>query len=156
MTALHDLELLELTGLIQRKEVSPVEATRAQLDRIGALDGGIHAYALVLDDEAMAAARQAEAEIARGEWRGRLHGAPVAVKDLCWLAGHPTAAGTTIHRDFVPTEDCTVVRKLREAGAIAAVVRSRRAKVDHHRHTVAKRGTVGHDHAVGHPKPTPH
>ena len=66
MTALHDMELLELTGLIQRKEVSPVEATRAQLDRIEALDGGIHAYALVLADEAMAAARQAEAEIGRG------------------------------------------------------------------------------------------
>ena len=118
MTELHDMELLELTGRIKRKELSPVEATRAQLDRIRTLDGGIHAYALVLEDEAMAAARQAEAEIGRGEWRGPLHGAPIAVKDLCWLAGHPTAAGTTIHRDFRPTEDCTVVRRLREAGAI--------------------------------------
>lgn len=118
MTELHDLELLELTGRIRAKELSPVDATRAQLDRIAALDGGIHAYALVLADDAMAAARQAEAEIGRGEWRGPLHGAPIAVKDLCWLKGEPTAAGSTIHLAFRPAEDATVVRKLREAGAI--------------------------------------
>jgi amidase len=47
-----------------------------------------------------------------------LHGAPIAVKDLCWTKGVPTAAGSTIHRDFKPSEDATVVRRLREAGAI--------------------------------------
>ena len=151
MTALHEMELLELTSLIQRKEISPVEATRAQLDRIEALDGGIHAYALVLGDEAMAAARQAEAEIGRGEWRGRLHGAPIAVKDLCWLAGHPTAAGTMVHRDFVPTEDCTVVRKLREAGAIilGKLQMTEGAYSAHHPLIAAPRNPWGPKHWTG-------
>ncbi|MDQ1081676.1 amidase [Pseudoroseomonas cervicalis] len=118
MTALHEMELLELTAKIRAREISPVEATRAQLDRIRALDGALHSYALVLEAPAMDAARQAEAEIARGEWRGPLHGAPIAVKDLCWTEGVPTAAGTTIHRDFRPAEDATVVARLRAAGAI--------------------------------------
>ncbi|MCQ4159300.1 amidase [Roseomonas sp. GC11] len=118
MSDLHEMELLELTHRIRAREISPVEAVRAQLARIRALDGALHSYALVLEEEALAAAREAEAEIQRGHWRGPLHGAPIAVKDLCWLAGHPTAAGTLIHRDFRPAEDATVVRRLREAGAI--------------------------------------
>jgi amidase len=115
---LQYLDLTELTRRIRARQLSPVEATRAQLKRIEALDGKLKSYALVMADSALGEARQAEAEIARGEIRGPLHGAPIAVKDLCWTKGVPTAAGTTIHRDFRPKEDATVVRRLREAGAI--------------------------------------
>ena len=70
-------------------------------------------YALVMADVAMAEAATAEAEIAAGRYRGPLHGVPIAVKDLCWTKGFPTAAGMTIHKDFRPGEDATVVRRLR-------------------------------------------
>src|SRR5262249_50648512 len=72
----------------------------------------------VMAEAALVQARAAEAEIMRGEIRGPLHGVPIAVKDLCWTQGVPTAAGMTIYRDFRPPEDATVVRKLNAAGAI--------------------------------------
>ncbi|PPQ33874.1 amidase [Rhodopila globiformis] len=116
--ALHYMELVELTRRMHAKEISPVEATRAELDRIAMLDKSLRSYALVTPEAALEQARQAEAEISRNEIKGPLHGAPIAVKDLCWTAGVATAAGMTIHRDFRPDEDATVVRKLRAAGAI--------------------------------------
>ena len=72
----------------------------------------------MMAEAALVQARAAEAEIMRGEIRGPLHGVPIAVKDLCWTQGVPTAAGMTIYKDFRPTEDATVVRKLYAAGAI--------------------------------------
>ena len=69
-------------------------------------------------DAAMAEAEAAEAEIAAGRYRGPLHGVPIAVKDLCWTKGFATAAGMAIYKDFRPDEDATVVRRLREAGAV--------------------------------------
>jgi hypothetical protein len=69
-------------------------------------------------EAALIRARAIETEITRGEIRGPLHGVPIAVKDLCWTQGVPTAAGMTIYKDFRPTEDATVVRKLYSAGAI--------------------------------------
>src|SRR5579875_589422 len=115
---LHYLELTELTRRMHAGELSPVEATRAELERIERLDGRLHSYALVTPELALDQARQAEAEIRRGEIKGPLHGAPIAVKDLCWTRGIPTAAGMTIYRDFRPDQDATVVRRLREAGAV--------------------------------------
>lgn len=115
---LHYLEIAELAARIEARELSPVEVTRAQLDRIDALDPSLRSYALVTADAALAQAAIAEAEIARGRYRGPLHGVPVAVKDLCWTKGVPTAAGMAIHRDFRPAEDATVVRRLRDAGAV--------------------------------------
>lgn len=114
----HYLEISELAPLLKRKALSPVELVRSQLDRISAIDGKLHAYAKLMAYEALEAASKAEAEIGRGRYRGPLHGIPVAVKDLFWTKGVVTAAGTTVHRHFVPQEDATVVRRLREAGAI--------------------------------------
>src|SRR5690606_3746176 len=104
--------------LIHTRKLSSVEATRAQLDRIGELDGRLKSYAAVMAEQALAAAAAADKEIAAGAVRGPLHGMPLAVKDLCWTADAPTAGGMTIHRDNRPTEDGTVVRKLRAAGAV--------------------------------------
>ena len=117
-SALHYLELTELSRRIQARELSPVEATAAQLARIEKLDGQLKSYAYMMAEAALIQARAAETEIMRGEIRGPLHGVPIAVKDLCWTQGVPTAAGMTIYKDFRPTEDATVVRKLYAAGAI--------------------------------------
>ena len=92
--------------------------TRAQLDRIAALDGALGSYAQVMTEVAMAQAEAAEAEVAAGRYRGPLHGVPIAVKDLCWTKGFPTAAGMAIHKDYRPADDATVVRRLTEAGAV--------------------------------------
>src|ERR1700748_801208 len=100
--ALHYLDLVELTRRMHAKELSPVEVTKAELERIEKLDRSLHSFARGTPEVALEQARQAEAEINRGEIKGPLHGAPIAVKDLCWTAGVPTAAGMTIHRDFRP------------------------------------------------------
>ncbi|MBG6073692.1 MULTISPECIES: amidase [unclassified Polaromonas] len=131
---LHYLELLEIGKLIQSKELSSVEATQAQLDRIGKLNGVLKSYVTVMADSALVDAQKADAEIAAGELRGLLHGVPIAVKDLCWTKGVKTAAGMTIYEDFVPTVDGTVVKKLREAGAIilGKLQMTESAYADHH------------------------
>ncbi|RZI78069.1 MAG: amidase [Variovorax sp.] len=131
---LHYLELVDIGQRIQRKELSPVEVTQAQLDRIGKVDGALKSYVIVMAEQALADARQAESEIAKGEIRGPLHGVPVAVKDLCWTKGVATAAGMTLYKDFVPAEDGTAVRKLREAGAVilGKLQLTESAYADHH------------------------
>ncbi len=134
MSDLHYLDITELAALIETKDVSPVEATKAQLDRIAALDGALGSYALVMADAAMAQAEAATAEISAGNYRGPLHGVPVAVKDLCWTKGVPTAGGMAIHKDFRPDKDATVVRKLADAGAIilGKLQLTEGAYADHH------------------------
>ncbi|MDH4555606.1 amidase [Pseudomonas sp. BN417] len=117
-SALHYLELCELSQLIRSRKLSPVEVTQAQLARIEQLDPQLNAYARVTPELALAQAREAERELARGVCRSPLHGIPLAVKDLLWTSDVPTAAGMPIHRDFLPTEDATVVARLREAGTV--------------------------------------
>jgi amidase len=131
---LHYLELLEIGRLIQSRELSSVEVTQAQFARIDKVDGALKSYVRTMNDSALAEAARADAELARGELRGPLQGVPVGVKDLCWTQGVPTAAGMTLYKDFVPTEDGTVVRKLREAGAVilGKLQLTESAYADHH------------------------
>ncbi len=110
--------LVETGGRLRARELSSVELTRGMLDRIAAHDGALHAYERVLGESALAEAARADREIAAGTVRGPLHGVPLAVKDLCWTADAPTAAGMAIHRDFRAPEDGTVVARLRRAGAV--------------------------------------
>jgi aspartyl-tRNA(Asn)/glutamyl-tRNA(Gln) amidotransferase subunit A len=112
------LSLRGLATLIQRQEVSPVEAARVVLDRIEKFDRNLNSYITVLQDEALAQARAAEQEIQDGYYRGPLHGIPIAVKDLYYTMGVRTTAGSKILSDFVPTYDATAIARLREAGAI--------------------------------------
>src|ERR1700733_5905264 len=112
------LELTEVARRIRAGELSAVAVTQAILDRIARLDGTLGSYALVLPEQALAQARQADAEIAKGKIRGPLHGAPIAVKDLCWMKNVPTGAGMTLYSDFRPEDDATVVTRLQDAGAI--------------------------------------
>jgi aspartyl-tRNA(Asn)/glutamyl-tRNA(Gln) amidotransferase subunit A len=108
----------EIARLIEWREVSPVAVTEAVLDRITRCDPRLNAFITVMTDDALAAARAAEAEIARGHYRGPLHGVPISVKDLFLTRGIRTTAGSRILSNFVPDRDATIVRKLREAGAI--------------------------------------
>ncbi|MCI0789617.1 MAG: Asp-tRNA(Asn)/Glu-tRNA(Gln) amidotransferase GatCAB subunit A, partial [Chloroflexi bacterium] len=112
------LSATELASLIKSRQVSPVEATEAYLERIPQVDGKLNAYITVTADRAMADARRAEQEIVSGKYRGPMHGVPIAVKDQVYTKGILTTGGSTILKDFVPDEDATVVRKLNEAGAV--------------------------------------
>jgi aspartyl-tRNA(Asn)/glutamyl-tRNA(Gln) amidotransferase subunit A len=117
----RDLPLLavaELARLIGSKEISPVEAVEAHLERIDSLNEQLHAFLTVCREEALQAAREAEQAIARGQYRGPLHGIPYAVKDQLYTRGIRTTAGSPIFADVVPQEDATVIVRLREAGAI--------------------------------------
>lgn len=107
-----------LSPLIARKEVSPVEITGALLERINTLDPLLKAYITVLSDEALKEARRCEAEIVAGNYRGPLHGIPVALKDLYDTAAVKTTAASKIMAERVPVEDATSVARLRQAGAI--------------------------------------
>ena len=115
---LHYRSLREVAGLIEAREISPLELTQQLLDRIAALDGRLKSYATVTAEHALAAARQAEREIAGGRYRGPLHGVPIAVKDLCYTKGTRTMGGMAAYRDFVPDFDATVVQRLEAAGAV--------------------------------------
>ncbi|MEC9279506.1 MAG: amidase family protein, partial [Chloroflexota bacterium] len=101
------LSATELAALIKSREVSPVEATEAYLERIPQVDGKLNSYITVTADRAMADARQAEQEIASGKYRGPMHGVPIAVKDQLYTKGISTTGGSTILKDFVPDEDAT-------------------------------------------------
>ena len=117
-TPLHYQTIAEVGARLQSRELSPVELTQAILGRIGALDGDLKSYATVMADSALASARTAEQEIAAGNYRGGLHGVPIAVKDLCFTTGVATMGGAQVLRDFVPDFDGTVVQKLNGAGAV--------------------------------------
>jgi amidase len=118
MTALHYLTLTDLAALLRTRDLSPVEVTRAQLERINVLDRRLGSYALVVADRAIADARHAEQEIVAGRYRGPLHGVPLGVKDLLWTQGIPTAAGMPLHATFSPGRDATVATRLRTASAV--------------------------------------
>ena len=107
-----------LSRLIQSKEVSPVEATKAYLDRIESEDFRFHSYLTVMRERALADATQAELDIISGNHRGPMHGVPVAVKDQFWSQGVRSTGGSRILADFVPDEDATVITNLRNAGAV--------------------------------------
>jgi aspartyl-tRNA(Asn)/glutamyl-tRNA(Gln) amidotransferase subunit A len=116
MAALESI--VELGPRLRRKEVSPVELTRACLDRIEKLNPALSAFITVTAESALAEARAAETEILRGKWRGPLHGIPVALKDLIDTAGTRTTAASAVFEHRIPTEDAEVVRRLRRAGAV--------------------------------------
>ena len=108
----------DLSRLIQSKEISPVEAINAYLDRIESEDFRFHSYLTVIREQALSDAAQAEMDIAFGNHRGPMHGVPVAVKDQFWSKGVRTTSGSRILTDFVPDEDATVITNLRNAGAV--------------------------------------
>ena len=112
------LSAAELADLFRTRQASPVDAAQAYLSRIEQVDPSLRSYITVTADRALAEARQAEQEIAAGNYRGPLHGVPVAVKDQFCTEGVLTTGGSSILGDYVPDYDATVMAKLREAGAV--------------------------------------
>jgi aspartyl-tRNA(Asn)/glutamyl-tRNA(Gln) amidotransferase subunit A len=112
------LTISELAPRLRRKEISPVEIASACLEKIERLNPALNAFITVMADSALSEAGVAEAEILRGEWRGPLHGVPIALKDLIDTAGVRTTAASALYKDRIPVQDAEVVRRLRQAGAV--------------------------------------
>ncbi len=117
-TELYYLTIHEAGSLLRDRQLSPVELTRAFLERIEQLDPTLQAYITVLPDQAMTSARAAEADIMRGDYRGPLHGIPIALKDLYDTQGIRTTASSRVMADRIPTEDATTTARLQSAGTI--------------------------------------
>ena len=115
---LTSLYLHEAAELLKTRQISPVELTQAHLLRISQLDQRLNAFITLIPELALQQARQAEAEILKGNYRGTLHGIPVALKDLYETEGIRTTAGSTFFTDYLPEADAVVVHKLKESGGI--------------------------------------
>ena len=102
---------------VRSGDLSPVEAVHAYLDRIDRLDSRLAAYITVTREEALDAAQQIERRLESGADPGPLAGVPMAIKDQFWTDGILTSNGSRVYRDFVPSEDSTIVRRLKNAGA---------------------------------------
>jgi aspartyl-tRNA(Asn)/glutamyl-tRNA(Gln) amidotransferase subunit A len=117
-TSLCLLTIEDAARLIAQRKLSPVELVRAFLARIEAVDGTLSTYITTCPDDALAAARDAEAEIMRGDYRGPLHGIPYGLKDNFMVRGARATANSHLMKDHVATEDATAHRRLQDAGAI--------------------------------------
>src|SRR6266853_3892357 len=144
------LELAEASLAVQKKELSPVDLTQACLARIERLNPELNAFITVTAESALEEARKAEAEIARGEWKGPLHGIPLAVKDLAETAGVKTTAASAVLKDYVPAADAEVVRRLKAAGAVLL------GKLNLHEFAYGGSGIIGHFGPARNPWNTAH
>ena len=118
MTDLHFLTIAEASAKIRARTLSPVELTEAYLARVRKLDGALNSHILVLEESALATAKQAETEIMAGGWKGPLHGIPIGLKDIYNTAGVTTTGHSALFKDHVPAEDAFTVKCLRDAGAV--------------------------------------
>jgi aspartyl-tRNA(Asn)/glutamyl-tRNA(Gln) amidotransferase subunit A len=109
---------VELAELIRRRALSPVEVTRAVLERIDRLNPRLGAYVVVHAERALGEARAAERAVMAGDPLGPLHGVPVSIKDNLWTAGERTTYGSRLQAEFVAPQDAPSVARLRAAGAI--------------------------------------
>ena len=115
---LTQLTIAEAGKRIAARTLSPVDLTRAYLERIEKLNPRVNAYITVTGDAALAQARALEAELAAGKSRGPLHGIPLGLKDNIDTAGVLTTAASAVYASRVPSADAPVVTKLRDAGAV--------------------------------------
>src|SRR5215831_2706443 len=144
------LDLSEVSQAVQKKEVSPLTLTEACLARIERLNPVLNAFITVTGESALQEAREAEAAIARGEWKGPLHGIPLALKDLAETAGVRTTAGSAVLENYIPAEDAEVVRRLRKAGAVLL------GKLNLHEFAYGGSGLLGHFGPARNPWNTAH
>jgi Asp-tRNA(Asn)/Glu-tRNA(Gln) amidotransferase A subunit family amidase len=138
--------LADVSFRMQRRELSPVEVVGACLARIDKYDSRINSFISVYADEAMSQAHKAELEISNGNWRGPLHGIPVAIKDLIDIAGKPTTAASALLLNNVPNKDAEVVSMLRTAGAVIL------GKNNLHEFAYGGSGVISHFGPVRNPK----
>jgi amidase len=113
------MRAVDLSASIRQKKISAREVMRAHLDQIARTNPKVNAIVTLLpEDHLMAEAAKADDDLAKGKWRGPLHGLPVAVKDLHETQGIRTTYGSPLHKDFVPDFDCRIVQREKQAGAI--------------------------------------
>jgi aspartyl-tRNA(Asn)/glutamyl-tRNA(Gln) amidotransferase subunit A len=115
---LTSLTIHEAACLLKQKEISPVELTRSHLERIQKLDQDLNSFITLTPEIALQQARQAEVEIQHGEYKGWLHGIPLALKDLFETQGIRTTAGSSFFADYIPDLDAFVVQNLKNNGAV--------------------------------------
>lgn len=115
---LTSLTIAEAAKLLAKGEISPVALTQAHLARIEQEDQRLNAFITLTPELALRQAHQAETEIQRGEYKGALHGIPVALKDLFETQGVRTTAGSSFFAGHVSEEDAAVVERLKSAGAV--------------------------------------
>ncbi len=115
---LHSLTIHELQEKLKKKEISSVELTESTLERITDVDEKIHSYITVCRETALEEAKKADAQRRRKGSHSPLLGIPIAIKDIFLTKGILTTCASKILGNFVPPYDGTVVRKLKEAGAV--------------------------------------
>jgi aspartyl-tRNA(Asn)/glutamyl-tRNA(Gln) amidotransferase subunit A len=115
---LTELSILDASALIRSRALSPVDLTRAYLERIERINPRVNAYITVTAGLALEQADVLAAELDAGRWRGPLHGIPIALKDNVDTAGIRTTAASALFEDRVPAEDAEVYRRLKQAGAV--------------------------------------
>jgi Asp-tRNA(Asn)/Glu-tRNA(Gln) amidotransferase A subunit family amidase len=108
----------QLSELVRTRKVKPSELTEMYLSRLKRFDPQLHCVITLTEDRARAQAKAADAEIARGKYRGSLHGIPWGAKDLLAVKGYPTTWGAGLYKDQTFDYDATVVKRLDDAGAI--------------------------------------
>ena len=110
--------LIQLAQLIKTRQMTSVELTEMYLARLHRYNGTLNCVVTFLDDVARAQAKQADAEIAAGRYKGPLHGIPWGAKDIIAVKGYKTTWGSAAYQDQVIDEDASVVEMLRDAGAV--------------------------------------
>jgi aspartyl-tRNA(Asn)/glutamyl-tRNA(Gln) amidotransferase subunit A len=118
MSTLTELDALGLRDLLESRQVSATEVVRAHLDRIAAHDGDVKAFLTVLDEQALAHARDIDDRRASGAEVGALAGIPLALKDILCTRDIPTTCASRILEHYRPPYDATVVERLRAADAV--------------------------------------
>jgi len=118
MSESEPLTIVELSEALRLRKISPVELTRACLEKIAKLNSSLNAFITLTTEHAMQQAQIAEQEIRRADWRGPMHGIPIGLKDLIDTAGILTTAASKLYKERVPTQDAEIVAHLNRAGAI--------------------------------------
>src|ERR1700722_627652 len=112
------LTIAELGRAYDQRELSPVEVTRALLDRVAAHDGKLNSFIRVTEDVALTEAKAAEAALMAGQRRGPMHGIPYGLKDIVETAGIPTTGHSKLRQDYIPRADAEIVRRLKTGGGV--------------------------------------
>jgi aspartyl-tRNA(Asn)/glutamyl-tRNA(Gln) amidotransferase subunit A len=114
----YNFNIAQAAPLIRSRDLSPTEMVRSYLERIAELDPELNAFITVTEEQALNHALRLEQELASGQWRGPLHGIPIALKDNIDTAGVKTTAASGVYLDRIPDEDAEVVKRLSTAGAV--------------------------------------
>jgi len=112
------MNITEISSLINKRELSPVDLVKGNLEKIYEENKKNNSFITIADEEALQVARKLEKELVEGKNRSQLHGIPIAIKDLIYTKNIRTTMGSKVYENFVPDVDATVIKKLKEAGAI--------------------------------------